>query len=139
VNSGGLIVRDVPLFAGGKSMGGRMTSLAQSQKPLHGLRGIVFYGFPLHPSGNPGTTRAEHLARVNVPLLFLQGTRDRLATRSLLEPVLAGLGRQATVQWLAEGDHDFSVPKRTGMDGPAVMAWLADHTLAWMQAVVATY
>ena len=135
VNSAGLIVRDLPLFAGGKSMGGRMTSLAQADRPLHGLKGIAFYGFPLHPIGDPGSSRAEHLDQVALPMLFLQGTRDRLAQPVLLQPVLERLGQRATVEWLEEADHEFSLPKRGGMDKAAVAGWLADRTLAWMTGV----
>ena len=136
VNSAGLLVRDCPLFAGGKSMGGRMTSQAQADRPFQGLQGLVFYGFPLHPIGEPGVTRAEHLRRITVPMLFLQGRRDRLAQPALLEPVLADLAPRASVEWLEEGDHEFSVPKRTGMDRDKIMNWLADRTLDWMKQTV---
>lgn len=136
VNSAGLIARDLPLFAGGKSMGGRMTSQAQADRAFHGLQGLVFYGFPLHPIGDPGVTRAEHLDRVGLPMLFLQGRRDRLALPSLLEPVLHRLRSRATVEWLEEGDHEFKVPKRTGLAPSSVADWLADRTVLWMDKVV---
>lgn len=135
VNSAGLIARDLPLFAGGKSMGGRMTSQAQAEKPFQGLKGIVFYGFPLHPIGQPATSRAEHLDRVRLPLLFFQGTRDRLAQRSLLLPVLERLGPAAQVEWLEEADHEFTLPRRSGMDREGVAQWLAERTLVWMALV----
>ena len=117
-------------------MGGRMTSQAQADRPFQGLRGLVFFGFPLHPIGEPGVTRAEHLRRITVPMLFLQGRRDRLAQPALLEPVLADLAPRASVAWLDEGDHEFSVPKRTGVDRDKVMEWLADNTERWMESVV---
>jgi predicted alpha/beta-hydrolase family hydrolase len=135
VNSAGLLARELPLFAGGKSMGGRMTSQAQADRAFQGLRGLVFYGFPLHPIGEPGIARAEHLRKIGVPMLFLQGRRDRLALPHLLEPVLEALGSRATVRWLDEADHEFGLPRRAGMDRPAVAAWLAQQTEQWMSAV----
>ena len=95
------------LIAGGKSFGGRMTSQAQAKAPLDGVKGLAFFGFPLHPAGKPSADRAEHLADVKIPMLFLQGTRDTLAELSLLKPVVKGLGGRATLH-LAEGaDHSF--------------------------------
>jgi hypothetical protein len=116
-------------------MGGRMTSQAQAEKPFQGLKGVVFYGFPLHPIGKPATSRAQHLDRVRLPMLFFQGTRDRLAQRSLLLPVLERLGPAANVEWLEEADHEFTLPRRSGMDREAVGRWLADRTLGWMERV----
>src|SRR4051812_23485877 len=96
---------DLPLFAGGRSFGGRMTSQAQAEAPLPGVRGLAFIGFPLHPAGKPGTERAEHLSKVEVPMLFVSGARDALADLDLLEPVVAGLGNRATLQLIASADH----------------------------------
>ena len=122
----------LPLFAGGKSFGGRMTSHAQAQAPLPGVRGLVFFGFPLHPPGRPGTVRAEHLSQIEIPMLFLQGTRDEFATLSLLQVVVAGLGTQATLHLVEEGDHSFKVPKRTGKTEQDVMDELATTIQEWM-------
>jgi predicted alpha/beta-hydrolase family hydrolase len=131
VNAAGLLAPDLPLLAGGKSMGGRMTSLAASEKSLHGVRGLVFFGFPLHPIGHPGTGRAEHLSRVGLPMLFLQGTRDRLADLELLRPVVRRLGPAALLQELPEADHDFNTPARWSMDREQMLGWLVDRTIAW--------
>jgi predicted alpha/beta-hydrolase family hydrolase len=126
----------VPLLAGGKSFGGRMTSTAQAEAPLEGVRGLVFLGFPLHPPGRPGIERAAHLADVQVPVLFLQGTRDEFATRSLLEPVVAALGARATLRWVEQGDHSFKAPRRSGLDADGVMALLADATTDWIHTLL---
>ena len=104
---------DLPLLAGGKSMGGRMTSLAAATEPLDGVRGIVFFGFPLHAAGSPSDERGAHLSRVTVPMLFLQGTRDRLANLDLLRPLLAGIPR-ATLKVFEGADHSFHAPKSAG-------------------------
>src|SRR6476661_5305720 len=104
----------LPLIAGGKSFGGRMTSQAQAIAPLAGVRGLAFLGFPLHPAGKPSSDRAKHLAEVDVPLLFLQGTRDSLAELKLLEPVVKGLGRVATLHVVEGADHSLHVPARSG-------------------------
>lgn len=133
VTAAGLLARDLPIFAGGKSMGGRMTSQAQSDKPLAGVRGLVFVGFPLHPVGDPGTARADHLHRIAEPMLFLQGTRDRLALPDLLRPVLDRLGDRAHVDWLQDGDHDFKVPARGGMSRAETLEWIADKTASWIK------
>ncbi len=125
----------LPLLAGGKSMGGRMTSLAEAEEPLVGVRGIVFFGFPLHPSGASSTQRAEHLASVQVPMLFLQGTRDSLADLSLLRPVCEGLGNRSTLMVINGANHSFGVPKRGGKSPAAVMAELADAVAAWSMRV----
>lgn len=113
------------IVAGGKSMGGRMTSLAAAEAPLPGVAGLVFVGFPLHPAGRPAVERAEHLDRVALPMLFLQGTRDRLAALRLLEPVCARLAPRATLLRIEEGDHAFHVPRRTGKRDADVIAELA--------------
>src|SRR4029079_4747454 len=122
---------DLPLFAGGHSMSGRMTSLAASDAPLPLLRGIVFVAVPLHPAGKPSTERAEHLARVSVPMLFLSGTRDALAELSLLRPVVEGLGDQATLHLVETADHGFKVLKRSRGTEEPVLDELAQTAAAW--------
>jgi len=124
---------DLPLLAGGKSMGGRMTSLAASKEPLEGVRGIAFLGFPLHPAGEPGTQRGEHLAAVSIPMLFLQGTRDKLADLDLLRPVVEGLGPRATLHVVEGADHGFDVLKRSGRTATEVLEELARTTAAWAE------
>ena len=128
--SGGL-----PLFAGGKSMGGRMTSLAAAKGPLSVVRGIVFFGFPLHPAQKPGVERSEHLRETTVPLLFLQGTRDRLARLDLLEPVYQDLGQRATLHMVEGADHGFHVLKRSGRTDDEVQEELADATRSWIDGL----
>jgi predicted alpha/beta-hydrolase family hydrolase len=123
--------RGLPLFAGGKSMGGRMTSLASSQQALPDVRGLVFFGFPLHPAGKPGVQRADHLADVGVDMLFLQGTRDRLADLDLLRPVCERLGPRTTLHVVDAADHSFHVPKRSGRTDAEVIEALADVVGAW--------
>jgi len=122
----------VPLFAGGKSFGGRMTSQAQAAEPLPGLRGIVFVGFPLHPAGKPSVERAAHLAEVKVPMLFLQGTRDALADLALIRSTVAELGPRATLHVLDAADHAFHVPARSGRSDAQVREELLDAIAAWM-------
>jgi len=122
---------DLPLIAGGKSFGGRMTSQAQAKAPLQGVLGLVFLGFPLHAPGKPGTSRAEHLTSVDVPMLFLQGTRDEFAQLDLLQQVVNGLGDRATLHLIADGDHSFNVPKRAGKTESEVMDELAQTIQQW--------
>ena len=122
----------VPLYAGGKSFGGRMTSQAQAIEPLAGVRGLVFLGFPLHAAGKPSDERAAHLADVKVPMLFLQGTRDDLAQLDLLRPVVERLGKRATLETFEEADHSFHVPARTGRKDAEVMADLLDRLARWI-------
>lgn len=122
---------ELPLLAGGKSMGGRMTSQASAQGLLEPVKGLVFFGFPLHPPNRPGTKRAEHLAKVNVPMLFLQGTRDTLADLTLLRPICEKLGSRATLHVIPEGDHSFHVRKRAGKTDAQVIKELAETTRAW--------
>ena len=122
----------LPLFAGGKSFGGRMSSQAQAAQPLAGVRGLVFVGFPLHPAGRPGTERARHLAEVAVPLLFLQGTRDALAELPLVREVTGGLGARATLHVVDGADHGFDVLVRSGRTGAQVLDELASTAAAWM-------
>lgn len=124
----------LPLFAGGRSFGGRMTSQAQARAPLPGVRGLVFVGFPLHPSGKPGIERASHLSDIDVPLFFLQGTRDELATLELLTPVVEGLGSRATLELFDDADHSFHVRARSGRNDAQVREAMLDATVAWMAA-----
>lgn len=121
----------LPLFAGGKSMGGRMASLAAAESPLAGVRGLVFLGFPLHAAGRPSDERGEHLARVDLPMLFLQGTRDKLAGLDLLEPLCRGLGPRATLHVVEGGDHSFHVRKRSGRSDAEVLDELAHRIAEW--------
>ena len=130
------IAGGLPLFAGGKSMGGRMTSMAAAGEPLAGLRGIVFFCFPLHPVGKPGVDRADHLGDVTLPMLFLQGTRDKLAPLDLLVPVCEGLGERATLHVVEGADHGFHVLKRSGRTDEEVLDELVDSTRAWIDIVM---
>lgn len=125
----------LPLFAGGKSMGGRMTSQAQALEPLPEVRGLAFVGFPLHPAGKSGTDRAAHLREVRVPMLFLQGTRDELADLALLRPILEGL-RDATLHVVDDADHSFHVRKKSGRTDPEVIAELARTFAQWAQRTI---
>lgn len=122
----------LPLFAGGKSFGGRMSSQAQAASPLPGVRGLVFVGFPLHLAGKPSMTRAAHLSQVQVPMLFLQGTRDALADLALLREVLSPLSPRATLALEDDADHAFHVRVRSGRTDAQVLASLADTMAAWM-------
>lgn len=124
-------VPEMPTFAGGKSMGGRMTSIAAAASPLEQVRGLVFFGFPLHPSGKPSTDRAAHLAEVGLPMLFFQGTRDRLADLELISPVCAALGSKATLHIVQGADHSFHVLKRSGRSADEVLEELIEATDRW--------
>jgi len=121
----------VPLFAGGKSFGGRMTSQAQAAQPLPQVRGIVFVGFPLHPAGKPSIERAAHLREVRCPMLFLQGTRDELADLALLREALTPLGDRATLESFDDADHSFHVRARSGRTDDQVRASLVDVMTQW--------
>jgi predicted alpha/beta-hydrolase family hydrolase len=125
----------LPLIAGGKSFGGRMTSQAQAIAPLAGVRGLVFLGFPLHPAGKPSSDRAKHLAEIDLPMLFLQGTRDALAELSLLEPVVGSLGPLATLHRVEEADHSFHVLVRSGRNDREVLDEVLDAFAAWVDAI----
>jgi predicted alpha/beta-hydrolase family hydrolase len=125
---------ELPLFAGGKSFGGRMTSQAQATAPLPGVRGFVFLGFPLHPAGKPSVERAKHLFDVQIPMLFLQGTRDQLAELQLLEPLCKQLGGRATLKLFQDADHSFHVPARTGRKDADVRVELLDALAGWIQS-----
>src|SRR5438309_4177169 len=125
----------LPLLAGGKSFGGRMTSQAASQGLLEGVRGLVFFGFPLHPPNRPGTKRAEHLSRVPMPMLFLQGTRDTLADLKLLRPLCAKLGSRATLHIIETADHSFHGLKRSGRSDAEVLRELAETAASWAEGI----
>jgi len=125
------VAPDLPLLAGGKSMGGRMTSLAASERPLDGVRGLVFFGFPLHPPNRPSVTRGHHLARVKLPMLFLQGTRDQFADLDLLRPICAQRGPLATLHIIERADHSFHVPKSSGRTDSSVLRELAQTVESW--------
>jgi uncharacterized protein len=131
------VVPDLPLIAGGRSFGGRMTSQAQAKTPLDGVRGLAFLAFPLHASGKPSQERAEHLFGIEVPMLFLQGTRDTLAELDQLNPVIETLGQRATLKLLAEADHSFHVPAKTGRRDADVLAELLDVFAAWTARIIA--
>lgn len=126
----------LPLIAGGKSFGGRMTSQAQADAPLPDVRGLAFLGFPLHPARKPSDDRAQHLAQVRVPMLFLQGTRDALAAMQLLVPLVERLGDTATLTLAQDADHSFHVPVRSGRTDMQVLAGLLDAAAAWIGSVV---
>ena len=123
------------MFAGGRSFGGRMTSQAQALKPLEGVRGLVFFAFPLHPAGKPSTERATHLSAVKIPMLFLQGSRDELADLDLLNQTLATLAGRATLELFDEADHSFHVPARTGRKDAEVLAETLAAVAAWVERV----
>jgi hypothetical protein len=126
----------LPLIAGGKSFGARMTSQAQAKAPLPGVAGLAFFGFPLHPAGKPSSERADHLADVHVPMLFLQGTGDKLAEFDLLRPVVKILGSRATLHLVDGADHSFHVPRRSGRNDREVMAEILDAFAAWAVKLV---
>jgi predicted alpha/beta-hydrolase family hydrolase len=125
------------LVAGGKSFGGRMTSQAQAAAPLPGVRGLAFVGFPLHPAGKPSIDRAEHLAKVDLPMLFLQGTRDTLAEVTLIEPVVQRLGPRAALHLVEGADHSFHVLARSGRNDREVMKEILDAFAKWADSVIA--
>ena len=128
----GRLAPGIPLFAGGKSFGGRMTSQAQAESSLPGVRGLVFLGFPLHPPGRPSDERGRHLLDVLVPMLFLQGTRDDFASLPLLRPLIERLGARATLEIVADADHSFHVPARTGRSNEEVFTGMLERLVAWM-------
>jgi len=127
---------ELPLFAGGKSMGGRMTSQAAARAVLPGVRGLIFLGFPLHPHKSPSTARAAHLDRVNLPMLFVQGTRDNLADVTLMREMCSALGSRATLHVIEHGDHSLAVLKRSGRTAEDVMNELRDTAVTWMRQVL---
>jgi len=125
----------VPLIAGGRSFGGRMTSQAQAESPLPGVRGLAFLAFPLHPAKRPGTDRAKHLFDVRIPMLFLQGTRDELAEIQLLEPLLAKLGERTSSMLIDGADHSFHVPARSGRNDTDVLSEVATTLAGWVDSL----
>ncbi len=125
----------LPLFAGGKSFGGRMTSQAQALEPLPGVRGLAFLGFPLHPPGKPSVERAAHLSDIKVPMLFLQGSKDEFADLALLEPMVANLGRPATLRLFEHADHSFHVPAKSGRKDAEVLAEVLDTLAGWIDEI----
>ncbi|HEU4928504.1 MAG TPA: alpha/beta family hydrolase [Candidatus Krumholzibacteria bacterium] len=127
---------ELPLFAGGKSLGGRMTSQAASRSELPGVRGLIFLGFPLHPHKSPSTARAAHLDRVNLPMLFVQGTRDNLADITLMRAMCSSLGSRATLHIIDHGDHSLAVLKHAGRTAVDVMKELCDAITTWMRRVL---
>jgi predicted alpha/beta-hydrolase family hydrolase len=131
------LVPGVPLFAGGKSFGGRMTSQAQALNPLPAVRGLVFLGFPLHPAGSPSDIRGKHLFEIQLPMLFLQGTRDALADMPLLEPLCERLGNRASLVPFASADHSFHVPSRSGQSDAEVLHQIASTIAAWISGISA--
>ena len=132
------LLPELPLIGGGKSFGGRMTSQTQAKAPLQGVCGLAFLGFPLHPAGQPSQNRAEHLLQVQIPMLFLQGTRDKLASLDQLEPLCKKLGRRATLKLFSDADHSFHVPARTGRTDTQVLGDVLDTLAAWLDSVIAT-
>jgi uncharacterized protein len=133
----GVLLPDLPLVAGGKSFGGRMTSQAQAKTPLEGVRGLAFLGFPLHPAGRPSQDRGAHLFDVQIPMLFLQGSRDNLASLDQLEPLCKKLGWRATLILFADADHSFHVPARTGRTDAQVLGEMIDAFVAWFSDAIA--
>jgi predicted alpha/beta-hydrolase family hydrolase len=127
----------LPLIAGGKSFGGRMTSQAQAKTPLVGVYGLAFFGFPLHAAGKPSADRADHLADVQIPMLFLQGTNDKLAELALLKPVVEGLGARARLHLVEGADHSFHVPVRSGRNNREVMEEMLDAFAGWSESIEA--
>ena len=127
----------MPLIAGGKSFGGRMTSQVQAIAPLTGVRGLAFLGFPLHAAGRPSHDRGEHLLEVKIPMLFLQGTRDALADMNELQPLCKGLGKRATLKLFEDADHSFHVPAKSGRSDAQVRIELLDALSEWIGATIA--
>jgi hypothetical protein len=133
VGAAGEMAKDLPLFAGGRSFGGRMTAQAQSVAPLPGVRGLAFLGFPLHPPGKPGIERAEHLKNVEIPMLFVSGSRDPLAEIELLKPMVKDLGKRATLHVIDDADHGLRVPAKSGRTAEQAQAEALDAVAGWMK------
>jgi predicted alpha/beta-hydrolase family hydrolase len=136
VAEAGRLVPKLPLIAGGRSFGGRMTSQAQAAAPLPRVLGLAFLAFPLHPAGRPSDERGKHLFDVQIPMLFLQGTRDALADLPLLEPLVDRLGSRATLKLFQDADHSFHVPARTGRKDPQVRREILDALAAWIDGII---
>jgi len=134
VEAAARLAPSLPLVAGGRSFGGRMTSQAQAEAPLPGVRGLVFLGFPLHPASKPSDDRAKHLSEVRIPMLFLQGTRDTLAVMQLLAPLVEQLGDAATLAPVQDADHSFHVPARSGRTDMQVLGEMLDTLAAWIRS-----
>src|ERR1700687_39339 len=130
------LVPELPLFAGGKSFGGRLTSQAQGATPLPGVRGLVFLGFPLHPAGRPSDERGEHLFGVQIPMLFMQGTRDQLADLRLLQTLVGKLGARATLKLFQDADHSFHVPASTGRKDSEIKAEMSAAFADWLETAI---
>jgi predicted alpha/beta-hydrolase family hydrolase len=130
------LIPELPLIAGGMSFGGRMTSQAQAKAPLPGVRGLAFLGFPLHPAGRPSQDRAKHLFEVQIPMLFLQGTRDKLAALDQIDALCKKLGNRATLKLFEDADHSFHVPARSGKKDAQVLGEVLDALTAWLDNVV---
>jgi uncharacterized protein len=137
VEAAARVAPSLALFAGGKSFGGRMTSQAQAASPLAGVRGLVFLGFPLHPAGRPSQERGQHLLQVQCPMLFLQGTRDELADEPLVRSLTEQLGARATLEAIADADHSFHVPARTGRKDADVLNQMLDALTHWVDGLLA--
>lgn len=127
---------DLPIYAGGRSFGGRMTSQAQADEPLPNVRGLAFLGFPLHPAGEPGIERAEHLARVKIPMLFVSGERDALAQVDLMRPVVTGLGKQAKLHLIRHADHSFKVAAKSGRTSADAEAEVLETLGNWVASLL---
>ena len=136
VTAAARLAPDLPRFAGGRSFGGRMTSQAQALEPLAGVRGLAFLGFPLHPAGQPGQSRAAHLAEVQVPMLFLQGSKDALADPALLSGLIARLGERATLRVMEGADHSFHVPKKSGRSDAEVRSAMLQSLVGWLDTLL---
>jgi predicted alpha/beta-hydrolase family hydrolase len=136
VSAASRLAPGLSVIAGGKSFGGRMTSQAQAASPLPGVRALAFLGFPLHPAGRPSDDRGKHLFDVQVPMLFLQGTRDELANLQLLRPLTEKLGERATLRLFEDADHSFHVPARTGRKDAEVRSEMLDQLAAWIGSVI---
>ena len=132
-----MVAPGIPIFAGGKSFGGRMTSQAQAASPLPGVRGLIFLGFPLHPPGRPSDERAEHLFEIKIPMLFLQGERDEFAYLPLLQSLIERLGPRATLKLFPDADHSFHVPARTGRKDSEVRDEMMNTLKSWLELVLA--
>jgi predicted alpha/beta-hydrolase family hydrolase len=130
------VAPDLPLVAGGKSMGGRMASNAAAREPLTGVRGLAFFGFPLHAPGRDSADRGAHLAEVGLPMLFLQGTRDKLANLDLLRPLLAEVRPPPSLHVVVDADHGFHVPKRSGRSDEEVLDELCRVLAEWARSVL---
>jgi predicted alpha/beta-hydrolase family hydrolase len=136
IDQAGVHAGKLPLLAGGHSFGGRMTSLAAAERPLEGVKGLIFFGFPMHAPGKPGTDRAGHLPEINVPMLFLSGTRDTLNRMDLFQPLIAPLGEKATLHLLDTADHGYKVLKRSRVSTEDVFDEMTRVIDGWLPQVI---